>query len=127
MAAVDEILERYLETLDIDLNGAKANLHGWDVKIAQRAGVDVAICVSKGPELHFVTLVDGKAMSRKNIIEALEPIYSKYGYVTTRVPICEENHRLRLKLGFVKSWEDNDFTYWALTELPYQKGKNKDE
>jgi len=123
MAAVDEILERYLETLDIDLNGAKANLHGWDVKIATRTGEDVAICISKGPEFHFVPLVVGKAMSRKNIIEALEPIMNEYGYVTTRVPVCEENHKLRLKLGFVKSWEDNDFSYWALTELPYQKGK----
>jgi len=127
MADSDEILERYLETLDIDLNGAKANLHGWDVKIAQRAGQDVAICVSKGPELHFVPLVEGKAMSRRNTIEALKPILDKYGYVTTRVPVCEENHRLRLKLGFVNTWSDNDFSYWALTELPYQKGKKENE
>jgi len=119
----DEILERYLETLDIDLNGAKANLHGWSVNIAKRNCEKVAIVISKGAELHFVPLVQGKAMSRRNIIEAVKPILDEYGYVTTRVPVCEEDHRLRLKLGFVNTWSDNDFSYWALTELPYHKEK----
>lgn len=119
--SVDEVLERYLRTLNIDLDGAKANLHEWDVRIAKRADADVAICVSKGTELHFVSLAEGKAMSRRNMLEALEPILKEHGYVTTRVPIEENNHKLRIKLGFMNTWSDDSFSYWALTELPYQK------
>jgi hypothetical protein len=31
------------------------------------------------------------------------------------------DHKLREHLGFIETWRDDQFTYWALTELPFQR------
>lgn len=96
-------------------------LDGWTVHTAQRAGEDVAFVLTKGPEIHMLSLVGPRAMSRRNIAQFLGPILAEHGYATTRVPAAETDHRLRLALGFVQSWADENYTYWALTALPYQR------
>lgn len=116
-----ELLERYLLTLGVDLDGAMANLHGWEVSIASRNDKEVAIVIVKGSEIHFVSLDERRAMSRKNTLEFMVPVIEKHGYATTRVPASETNHKLREKLGFALTWQDADFTYWACTELPFKK------
>lgn len=120
----DKLIDQYLATLDIDLNGAKANLAGWDVSIAQRNGKDVAIVIVKNCEIHFVSLDERKAMSRKNTLEFITPIFEKYGYVTTRVPSHTTDHRLREHLGFTETWRDDNYIYFVLTELPFTKRCN---
>lgn len=97
-------------------------LKGWAVRTAQRAGVDVAFVITSGPEIHMLSIVGQRAMSRRNIMQFLGPILEEHGYATTRVPINETDHRLRLALGFAQTWADNNYTYWALTALPFQKG-----
>jgi hypothetical protein len=97
-------------------------LDGWTVRTAQRAGQDVAFVITRGTEIHMLSLVGPRAMSRRNILEHLVPILEEHGYATTRVPASETDHRLRLALGFVQTWQDQDYTYWALTTRPYQKG-----
>lgn len=97
-------------------------LDGWQVATAQRAGVDVAFVITRGAEIHMLSLVGPRAMSRRNILEHLGPILEEHGYATTRVPIREQDHRLREALGFVQTWQDHQYTYWALTVRPYQKG-----
>lgn len=121
MTKGEELLEAYLATLDIELNGARANLAGWDVSIAQRNGEDVAIVITKGPEIHFVSLKERHAMSRRNTLQYIEPLIEKYGYATTRVPSNVTDHKLREHLGFQQTWSDQHYTYFALTALPYQK------
>lgn len=115
---MDERLVDYLTAL----GATPAALDGWAVHVAQRAGVDVGFVVTRGPEIHMLSLVGPRAMSRRNIVEHLAPIVAAYGYATTRVPAAETDHRLRLTLGFVQTWADANYTYWALTALPYQKG-----
>lgn len=97
---------------------------GWKVVTARRGDEDVAHVYTRGPEIHIETLVQGRALTRRNIIEHLAPLVEEFGYATTRVPIAETNHKLREKLGFVQTWHDDKFTYWAMTELPYQKEKS---
>ena len=97
-------------------------LDGWAVHTAQRAGVDVAFVITSGPEIHMLSIVGPRAMSRRNILQFLEPILEEYGYATTRVPLEETDHRLRLALGFVQTWADENYTYWQMTAAPYKKG-----
>lgn len=116
---MDKRLVGYLASLGAD----PACLEGWTIRTAQRAGVDVAFVASLGPEIHFVSLVGPRAMSRKNIAEHLGAVIQEHGYATTRVPLAETNHRLREALGFTQSWADENYTYWVLTEAPYKKGQ----
>lgn len=107
--------------------GAKPSvLDGWTILEAYRAGVLVAMVITSGPEIHFVPIRGKGAMSRKNIRHHLAPIIEKYGYATTRVPLAETNHKLRLALGFKQTWSDATFSYWAITEMPYAR-KEKGE
>jgi hypothetical protein len=114
---MDARLIDYLATLDV---GPDA-LDGWTVQTAQRAGEDAGFVVTNGPEIHFVA-IDGKlVISRRNLIACLSPLLDAYGYVTTRVPAAENDHKLREVLGFEHTWSDENFSYWALTKLPFQR------
>jgi hypothetical protein len=97
-------------------------LDGWTIRVAQRAGVDVAFVITRGPEIHMLSIAERRAMSRRNIIEFIKPLLERFGYCTTRVPLAETDHRLRDTLGFTRTWQDDHFSYWVLTNLPYQKG-----
>lgn len=114
---MDARLVAYLEGL-----GATPDaLDGWTVHTAQRDGVAVGAWVTKGCEIHIVSFVGQRAMSRRNVREALEPLISTYGYATTRVAASETNHRLREALGFTHTWGDGQYNYFVLTSLPYEK------
>jgi hypothetical protein len=118
---MDKRLLDYLESL-----GAPADaLDGWEIHTAQRAGVDCAFVITRGAELHFVSISGKHAMSRRNIAQYIQPILDKFGYASTRVPVAETNHRLRYALGFKCFWFDDNFTYWTLTQAPYARTQNK--
>lgn len=105
----------YLASIGVDAAG-------WEVREAFMGGEVVGFTMVRGPEIHIHSTRPGRALSRKNVREALAPVLAEHGYVTTRVPISETDHRLRHVLGFTQTWADDQFTYWALTELPFQKG-----
>lgn len=113
---MDSRLIRYLSTLGV---GEDA-LDGWAVTVAQRDGVDCGFVIVKGTEVHILPFADG-AMTRKNIREAMAPILDAYGFITTRVPLAETDHRLRRVLGFEHLWSDHAFSYWAATALPFSR------
>lgn len=116
---MDKRLVLYLASLGTDPTA----LVGWTVRTVQRAGEDVGFTISRGPEIHFLPLVERRAMSRRNIIEHINPLLEQFGYATTRVPKTETDHRLRTALGFEQTWEDHECTYWALTRLKYERTK----
>ena len=64
------------------------------------------------------------AMSRRNTLQFIRPILDEHGFVTTRVPRSETDHKLRTRLGFTETWADDNFTYFALTELPFERKKS---
>jgi hypothetical protein len=114
---VDRRASKYLRQLGLD---AKA-LKGWEVNVFTRAGFDVGIVITKGPEIHFVSLSEKKALTRHNIRSYIAPLLEQHGYATTRVPLGVTDHKLREHLGFMETWRDEHCSYWALTELPYQR------
>lgn len=119
---MDARLVAYLASLGTDTTV----LDGWTVHTAQRDGEDVGFVFTNGPEIHILPIIERRAISRRNIIEFMQPLLDQFGYVTTRVPLAETEHRLRTALGFELTWQDHACTYWALTRLRYvrtQKGE----
>lgn len=114
---MDARLEQYLA----ELGASPDSLNDWKIHTAQRAGVDVAFVITRGPEIHMVSLVGQRAMSRRNIAQFLNPIIDEHGYATTRVALDETDHRLRLALGFSQTWSDDHYTYWVLLKRPYDR------
>ena len=112
-------LQDYLITIDVNDDV----LSQWDIKKAYRDGQHVGYVIIKGCEIHMLSTNENKAMSRKNIKEFIEPLIESYGYCTTRVPIAETDHKLREVLGFEHGWSDENFSYWSLTKVPFQKEK----
>lgn len=94
---------------------------GWNHHVAYRDGEPVADVFIKGCEIHFESRVEKKAMTRKNTLEFLKKVYDQFGYVMTSVPLDVTDHKLRKILGFQYMNSDNLFSYWVLTELPFQK------
>lgn len=115
---MDARLADYLRAIGAD----PEVLDDWTIQTAQRDGEDVGFVITNGPEIHMLSICDKKAMSRRNIVQFVKPLLDEYGYVATRVPISETNHRLRVALGFELTWNDENFTYWALTKIPYERG-----
>lgn len=115
------LILQYLTTLGMNEEQARAALTGWTVSTAMRHGEPAAIMLTQGSEIHMVSLNDRKALSRRIIAEFLNPLIEEYGYATTKVPIAVEDHTLRTRLGFQCTWQDANFTYWAVTEIPYQR------
>jgi hypothetical protein len=116
-------LSTYLKSVGLPGSEPLLRKAGWDVQVAQRDGKDCAVVISKGTEIHFVSLRHKHAMTRKNTLAFLEPIFAEWKFVTTKVPIAETDHRLREILGFRYQWRCADYTYWALFQLPFQKAK----
>ena len=118
---MDKRLVQYLA----GLGAGPSSLIGWTITAVERDGELAGFCISKGPEVHILPLIEGRSLTRRNILAFLEPILAEFGYCTTRVPRAETNHRLRTALGFEETWHDASFTYFALTHLKYartQKG-----
>ena len=114
---MDKRLSEYLHAIGAD----ESTLDGWTVSEAFRGGESVGFVMVNGTEIHVLPLAEKKAMSRRNILEFLEPIFAEHGYATTRVPITVTDHRLRDKLGFRETWRDEQFIYFAATELPFKR------
>jgi hypothetical protein len=117
---MDPRLARYLESIGV---GPDA-LDGWSISIAQRDGVDCGFVLTKGPEIHMQAFSDG-VMSRKNVLEHVAPLLAEFGYCTTRTPLSETDHKLRKVLGFIPTWADSNFQYWAMTAMPFQRKQHE--
>jgi hypothetical protein len=113
---MDARLVSYLESIGAD----PQSLDGWNVEVAQKDGRDVGFFISCGMEAHMLAFEPG-AMSRKNILAHLTPVFEQYGLVTTRVPLAEKDHKLRRMLGFMPVWSDHEYSYWAMTKLPFTR------
>lgn len=114
---MDQRLAAYLATVGVSEDA----MAGWTIAEAFRDGASVGFIIRAGAEIHIVPMVAGKSLSRRNIIDAVQPVLDSYGYVVTRVPVEQQDHRLRERLGFKQTHQDQRYTYWALTKLPYER------
>lgn len=110
-AAVPELTSEQLE---------KA-LDGWTVyPFIQKRKLVGAACI-KGSEFHCMT-EPGFRLNRKEMREWLKPHFERFGFLTTRVEKTDTaNQRFNALFGFERTWSDERYHFYMMTELPFGK------
>ena len=96
------------------------------VTAVHHRGEHVADLHRIGAEIHLEHKVDRPWMTRALIHQHLAPALDRLGFLTTRVPAdgSEQAHRSRWfieRLGFERTWGDEQFDYFMLGELPFKR------
>lgn len=79
--------------------------------------------LTNGSEMHIAPMDKGESLSRRNIHQFIVPMLEEFGYVTTRTLPDDTDYSWLVRVGFKQTWKDERFVYWALTELPFQRGR----
>lgn len=99
-------------------------LADWEVVPAEVDGQHVATAILKGPEIHFA-LVPGwrpQVCYRGAIKAFLGPLLERYGFLTTRVLFGRTAQKAFIRrLGFEKTWSDENFEYYMLGSVPFER------
>lgn len=75
----------------------------------------------KGTEFHC-HMTKSFRLDRGRMREFLRPLFEREGYLTTRVDRGDVgNQRLNRSFGFKKTWSDDRFHYYILTQLPFER------
>lgn len=99
-------------------------LHDWEAVPGYIDGVQVAAILKKGTEVHFA--IDkqhrGKTINRRRTREFLQPLLNEEGFLTTKLLHDRKGQqRFIERIGFKKTWSDDRFNYFMLTELPFER------
>lgn len=97
---------------------------GWDLAPLMVAGQHIGTLLVKGMEVHFGLLPGEtpKACVRRPVREMLAPAFSRFDMLTTRVPHgMQAEKRFVQRVGFQPSWRDDNFEYFVLSELPWER------
>jgi hypothetical protein len=125
------LLEPIISSIRQGSNLAKQDivnyLKDWDVIPVEADGQHAATVIAKGTELH-IAVADGykpKSSQRRAIHGFLKPLFDHHGFLTTRIP----HHRLAQKrfvqrVGFKPTWKDENFEYYMLTSMPFERKRN---
>jgi len=82
-------------------------LEGWDIETVEFGGAIGAITITKGPEMHFVTLDTGKPIPRRVVGAVLQKIIDRHGYSLTKTPKDDHRqHRFNRLIGYFPVGED---------------------
>jgi hypothetical protein len=102
-------------------------LEDWAVIPVEADGQHAATVIAKGSEVHIAVAVGykPKACQRRAIKSFLQPVFDQFGFVTTRIP----HHRLAQKrfverVGFKPTWKDDNFEYYLLASMPFERNRN---
>lgn len=91
---------------------------GRELVVSRCGGCRAAV---QGTEIHVEFTRPG-AVLRNRVREFLAPLLDRHGFLTTRVPIGWSKHRRFVeRLGFRLTWNDNEYEYFMLTELPFSR------
>lgn len=94
---------------------------GWERKPTPVDGVDLII---GGTEVHAILKRSG-VVTRRNVRAVLVPLMDDLGFVTTRVSHHDaRSTRFVRSIGFKKTWADDRFTYYMLTNTPFTRKEN---
>lgn len=96
-------------------------LQGWETHALSDGDAITGVGLTRGSEFHFV-LLPGFKFSRQKLREALEPLISRYGFLTTRLLHGDKvNRRFNRLFGFEPTWADKRFQYFMMTALPFER------
>lgn len=118
------IIEDVMDDLGISRYDALQILHNWDVIPGYVDGELVASIIHCGTEVHFAISKSarGKTISRRRTREFLKPLFDEKGFLTTRLLHRHKGpQRFIERIGFVKTWSDDEYNYFMLTELPFER------
>ena len=97
----------------------KSAIEGWSLHPHMDGEEMTGVKMLKGTEFHFVS-GDNFKFDRKNLRESLRPHVEAAGFLTTRLQHGDkQNERFNKLFGFQKTWADENFQYFILTELPF--------
>lgn len=96
-------------------------LSQWEILPYYQDGELVGAAMVRGSEFHCMTLPTFK-LRRQAMRAFLEPLFNRRGMLTTRVHHNDTaNQRFNAAFGFKRTWSDDQFHYYILTELPFGK------
>jgi hypothetical protein len=102
----------------------QAAIKDWSLYPHMDGGEMTGVKMIKGTEFHFVSGA-GFKMDRKNLRESMREHVEKHGFLTTRLQHGDkDNERFNKLFGFKKTWADENFQYFILTDLPFGKGQS---
>ena len=98
-------------------------LADWDTVPVDIDGEHVATAIVKGTEIHFALVADWRPEGTRGRIRAfLAPLLERRGYLTTRVRLDRPHEQKFVqRLGFAPTWNDENFRYYMLCELPFER------
>lgn len=116
-----------MEELGIPKYDALQMLHDWNVMPGYVDGKLVASIIYAGTEVHFAIAkhARGKTINRRRTREFLKPLFDKKSFLTTRLLHDREGQRRFIeRIGFKKTWSDEKYNYFMLTDLPFERKHN---
>lgn len=91
----------------------------WEVLPYEQDGELAGAAMMNGSEFHCITLPTFR-LRRRPMRQFLEPLFKRCGMLTTRVHHNDvANQRFNAAFGFAKTWSDDKFHYYVMTELPF--------
>lgn len=94
----------------------------WETIPFVQDGQMVGAALIKGCEFHCLTLPAFK-LRRQQMRDFLKPLFDRFGMLTTRVEHSDiANQRFNKSFGFKRTWSDDRYHYFMMTELPFSKG-----
>lgn len=95
---------------------------GWERIEHRQDGRLAGIALVRGTEFHC-HLLPGFKLRRAEMREFLRPLFERHGFLTTRVAHEDlANQRFNRAFGFERTWSDDRFHYFVMSELPFAKG-----
>lgn len=93
-------------------------LDGWDIEGHHLDGELSWITCTKGPEFHFQSVGETKAMPLAMIRDFLRKIIAKHGFAMTRTPIENtRQQRFNRRFGFVECGRDAFDIHFRLDKI----------
>ena len=96
----------------------------WSERLYERGGKAVARLIRMGSEVHFEIHPEHRhrVIYRHVTREFLRPVFEEHGFLTTRThPRDFKSQAFIERLGFERTWSDENFDYYMLTALPFGK------
>lgn len=91
----------------------------WEVFPCFQGEVLGGVALMRGTEFHCIVLPHFK-LKRKQMREFLRPLFERHGMLTTKLKHADKaNERFNRAFGFKRTWSDNKFHYFMMTELPF--------
>lgn len=110
--------EELLSPLSIPLD----SLEGWDAVPLVIDNKHAGTLIVRGMEVHFAFTERPTICVRRVGREMLAPVLDRFGMLTTKVPKdMIASKRFVQRVGFKPTWQDEDFDYYLLTTLPWER------